>query len=164
MDYDYYDSQTTNLNRYTVQTGTATLTYDTNGLTVKGTKNADTYVENTVLTLPTDYSLECTLTARSGPSASTVYYGGLCVDDLLIDFSSANIKFYTLSNLSQISQINEVIQANDVLRFERENGTMKVYINDVLKLTQSVNHNGKIQYRMYMNRSLTVKDLKVLEL
>ena len=159
----YYDSQTTDKNRYTTTTGTASVTYSSNGLTVKGTVNSETRVENTALTLPSEYVASIQITGKAGSGSGTQYYGGFAFDDLLLDFkgTTKGITFYTLSTLTGLQEITYTLQNNDIVTIERENGTMKVYLNDVLKYTYAVSSTGKFVHRTYNNRSITCKDLKV---
>ena len=163
----YYDSQTVDKQRYSTTTGTASVTYSSDGLTVKGTGNSETRVENTALTLPSNYVATLKVTGKQGGGGSgTQYYGGFAFDDLLLDFKSTThgITRYTLSTLSSLGEMQYSIQLNDVIKIERENGTMKIYVNDDLKATHTISSTGKFLYRTYNNRSLTIKDLKVKSL
>ena len=160
----YYDSQTVDKQRYSTTTGTASVTYSSDGLTVKGTVNSETRVENTALTLPSNYVATLKVTGKQGGGGSgTQYYGGFAFDDLLLDFKNTTngITRYTLSTLSSLGEIPYSIQLNDVVKIERENGTMKIYVNDDLKATHTISSTGKFLHRTYNNRSLTIKDLKV---
>ena len=160
----YYDSQTVDKQRYSTTTGTASVTYSSDGLTVKGTVNSETRVENTALTLPSNYVATLKVTGKQGGGGSgTQYYGGFAFDDLLLDFKSTTygITRYTLSTLSSLGEIQYSIQLNDVVKIERENGTMKIYVNDDLKATHTISSTGKFLHRTYNNRSITIKDLKV---
>ena len=67
---------------------------------------------------------------------------------------------YKLSDTSSLVQISK-INTNDVFKIEMDNGTMKIYVNNVLKTTKSITHTGEFQYRTYNGRNLTTKDLKV---
>ncbi|MBR3213319.1 MAG: hypothetical protein IKF79_02270 [Methanosphaera sp.] len=162
-DIYYYDSQTVDKNRYTVTVGTATLDYNSDGFKSVGTVTVDTFVENTALTLPTNYELEYTVTERFTDSAN--HYGGYCVDDLLISISTTYFTFYRLSTLTNLGGFSYSLQDGDVLKVVMENNTVKLYINDVLKKTQSnISNTGVFQARIYNNRGVRVKDLKVKEL
>ena len=161
-----YDPQTVDKSRYTVTSGSASLSYGTNGLTVVGATNSDTYVKNTALTLPTNYSLECTVMGFNGDGSGTKNYGGLCFDNLLIDFQTSKFNFYQLSPLSSKGNITYTLQQGDVLKIEMESNTVKIYVNGTLKSTQSsISNTGIYQHRTYKNgttgRTLTIKDLKV---
>lgn len=57
------------------------------------------------------------------------------------------------------------INANSDIKLEMNNGTMKIYVNNVLKSTNNnISQNNLHYFRTYSNRSLTVKDLKIHEL
>lgn len=164
----YFDPQTTNKNRYTVTSGGANISYSSDGVTITGTQATDSLVKNTALTLPNSYSAEVTLTKLSGYTAGgQTQYGGLCFDNCLIDMHSGQINIYTLSPIALLTTINQGVSQGDVLKIEMDNGTMKIYINDVLKTTQSITHTGIHQHRTYkpsnqnVGKSITAKDLKV---
>ena len=170
-DYYYYDSQTVDKSRYSVTTGSANISYSNDGVTISGAVARDTLVKNTALTLPTNYMAEITLTNLNGESIPSkgLAYGGLCFDNLLIDMYTTQIDLYLLNSLSSLSTINTGVSNGDVIKIEMNNGTMKVYINNVLKATETVNNTGVFQNRTFKNgngpaRSITSKDLKVLEL
>lgn len=168
VDCIYYDSQTTNKSRYSVTSGGATISYGTNGVTIVGTQTTDCYVRNTALTLPTNYSATLTLTALDGDtSGSVTYYGGLCFDNILLDFASNKIDIYLLASLQKITTINEGVAVNDVLKIEMNNGDMDIYINGEVKAALSeVDQTGIYQHRSYKRsgytgRTIGVKDLTI---
>ena len=158
-DVFYYNTQTVNNNHYQVTTGSASVTYSSNGITVKGITNTDTLVKNTVLTLPENYVAELTIT-RLGSTP----YGGFCFDDCLLDLTSSYCYIFKLSNTSLGHTDLSPIRAGDTVKIEMQNGTMKIYINNTLKHTRTVDNTGVFQYRTYNNRSLTAKNLIIHEL
>ena len=157
--YDYLivDSQTSDKSRYTVTSGTASLTYSSDGLYVKGTSSTTAFTENTAITLPSSYVLECTVTNHS----TYGYYGGFCVDDVLIDFTNAKIDIYKFSTITMLSSINHAYSSGDVFKLEMDNGTMKIYYNNTLITTQTISTTGKFKYRQDKDRGIGIKDLKV---
>lgn len=161
-DCTYYDTLYTDKNSYSTTQGSASLTYN-NGLTVTGTANTDTLVKNNVLTLPSKYTATFEIIARTGVGTNS--FGGLIFDNLLLDFSSNSsnsIRVYNFSNLSNIGNFNNsVIQIGDVLKIEMDTGTVKFYVNNVLKGTYSVTSTGIHYFRTYNNRTLGIKNLKV---
>ena len=164
----YYDTQTTDKSRYSVTSGGATITYGTNGVTIVGTQASDCLVRNTALTLPTSYSATLTLTALDGDTSSGVtYYGGLCFDNILLDFASNKIDIYLLASLSRLTTINEGVAVGDVLKIDMDNGDMDIYLNDVLiSALSEVDHTGIYQHRSYKRsgstgRTIGVKNLNI---
>ena len=163
-DVFYYSTQTVNNNHYQVTTGSASVTYSSNGITVKGTITTDTLVKNTVLVLPTNYTAELTITGLSNSQYNTYNYGGFCFDDCLMDLHKDYCKIYKLSDISITPIEITKVTVGDTVKIEMQNGTMKIYINNTLKHTRTVAHTGIFQYRTYNNRSLTAKDLIIHEL
>lgn len=84
-------------------------------------------------------------------------------DDWFTDWNSgSNGRTYKLSTTTALSQNLRNPVANDVIKVVRENGAMKLYINDTLLATNNnINHTGEYQHRSYNGRTITVKDLKV---
>ena len=163
-DLFYYDPQTVNKNHYQITTGSASLTYSSNGLTVKGTTNTDTLVKNTVLVLPTNYTAELTITGLSNSQYNTYNYGGFCFDDCLMDLHKDYCKIYKLSDISITPIEITKVTVGDTVKIEMQNATMKIYVNGVLKHTRTVTHTGIFYYRTYNYRSLTTKNLLIHEL
>lgn len=164
----FYDSQTVDKQRYTVTSGGANITYSNDGVTISGTQATTCLVKNTALTLPTNYTAEVTITGFDGDvdGYHRTNYGGVCFDDCLLDFNSSNLNFYRFSTTTSLQQVSYSLQQGDVLKFEMNNGTMKISVNDVLKSTQSISNTGYYYNRTYKAsgktaRSLTTKDLKV---
>ena len=165
----YYDSQTTDKSRYTVENGSATISYGSNGATITGRTNTVSFVKNTALTLPSEYIATFTITACGGDTGSKgTEYGGVVFDDWFTDWRSTDTSdTYKLSNTSKLSSNLSKIQANDVIKVVRESSSMKLYVNDVLQSTDNnINHTGYFKHRTYKNgsssgRSLTVKNLMI---
>lgn len=61
-DLFYYDSLTTDKNRYSIVSGSPVLTYSSNGLNVNTSVAQIGLVKNNFLTLPSDYEAEITIT------------------------------------------------------------------------------------------------------
>jgi len=156
-DYYYYDSQTTDKGRYSVTTGTANLSYSNNGFKCIGTASVDTFVKNTALTLPTNYEAEFTVTEKFGS-----HYGGICLDDLLINFGGSDMTFYRLSTITKIGTTYSVLNTGDVFKVVMQSNTVKVYRNgSLLQTFNNISNTGVYQHRIYVDRGQTVKDLKV---
>lgn len=156
-DLYYYDSQTIDKGRYSVTVGTANLSYSNNGFKCIGTANVDTFVKNTALTLPTNYEAEFTVTEKFGS-----HYGGICLDDLLINFGGSDMTFYRLSTITSLGSSSSVLTAGDVFKIVMQSNTMKVYRNGtLLKTFNNISNTGVYQHRIYVDRGQTVKDLKV---
>jgi len=167
----YFDPQTENKNRYTVASGGANISYGSNGCTITGTQSTTCLVKNTALSLPSEYTATFEVTACSGDTDTSrnVNCGGVVFDDWFTDWRINNntSETYRLSTTGKLSSNLSNIQANDVVKIVRENGTMKQYINDVLVSTDSnISHTGYFQHRSYqrsgsVGRSITVKNLKI---
>ena len=166
VDCIYYDSQTSDKSRYTVTSGGATITYGTNGVTIVGTQATDCLVRNTALTLPTSYSATLTLTALDGDTSGAVtYYGGLCFDNILLDFASNKIDIYLLASLQKVTTVNQGVNVGDVLKIEMNDGDMDIYINGEVKAALSeVDHTGVYQHRSYKRSGYTGRTIGVKNL
>lgn len=167
-DYWYYDSQTVNKNRYTVSTGSASLTYGSNGLTVTGTAintSTECMVLNNTITLPTNYIAEFTITDYNYTGTLlNKMYGGVIIDNILIDFATdVGTAIYSAPNYTVLDTF-PLISKGDTIKVEMNNGSMKFYINDVLKGTYSISRSGTVRFRTFRYRTLVMKDLKILEL
>jgi len=169
-DCSFYDSQTSSKSRYTTTSGSANIAYSPYGVTIAGTTSTDTLVKNTAITLPdNNYILEVTLTLLGGDSVSEkgTAYGGLCVDNLLLEMYSGVIDVYQLNPLSSKGSINTGVSNGDILKIEKENGTLKIYINNEFKMSTSVSFTHEYYHRTYKRgssysaRSITAKDLKI---
>ena len=168
QDYYYYDSQTVDKNRYTVQTGSASLSYSDNGLTVTGTASGittETIVLNNVITLPTNYIVEFTITDYNYTgTSSTKMYGGVLIDNILIDLATDyGTIIYSAPNYTRLDYFS-LISKGDTIKVEMNNGSMKFYINDVLKGTYSISRSGTISVRTFRYRTLVMKHLKIKQL
>lgn len=115
-------------------------------------------VRNNFLTLPSDYEVEITVTTVPSNQGRT----GICFDDLLIDGSTINTVFYKLSNTSNKGNTSSVINANTVVKIRKQGSTFTVYFDDVQKWTDSISDDNHYQqFRTYLNRATTFKDLKI---
>ena len=163
--WDYYDSQTVDKNRYTVTSQTANLTYTNDGFTAIGTANDVAIVENNTLTLPSQYILKFDVTnITSSTSGSTTYYGGLIIDNLLIDFEGARTVVYSWNPINHLYHDNTVLHTGDTLKIIRFDGKIYIYINNTLFNSQSRSNLGLYAHRVGLNRGLTIKNLKMIQL
>lgn len=165
----YYDSQTVDKSRYTVTSGTANISYSSNGVTITGNSSSTCIITNNALTLPSEYKATFEITACNGDAGSNgTEYGGVVFDDWFTDWRSTNTSTtYKYSTTSQISTGLSKIQAGSIVKIVRENNSMKLYVDDVLQCTDNnINHTGYFRHRSYKRsgsngRSLTIKDLKI---
>ena len=160
-DAKYFDSQTVDKSRYTRTGGTGTLNYSSDGLKVTGTQNTLAIYTNTVLTLPSKYTAEITITVLSNTVGST-YCGGFGFDNCLIDVRTTGIDIGYFDTGSPLASISKTMRRGDVIKVEMDNGTMKVYLNNELKTTKTISSTGTFKYRTYNGRNLTTKDLTIL--
>ena len=166
QDCYYFDPQTTDKNRYTVDSGSASITYSSDGVTIRGTATSDCYVRNNALTLPDEYeaTFEITGLEDTVSTGNNKYYGGLCFDNWFTDWANPSNYGYTYK-LSPITQLSSGLGSPSVgttIKVVRENGSMNLYYNDVLKATNNnISHTGYFQHRSYNGRTITVKNLKI---
>ncbi len=155
----YYDSLTTDKERYTTISGTPSLTYDsTNGLTVTTSVAQVALVRNNALTLPSNYIAELTITSVGSSSNGA----GICFDDFLADRGTSSVVLYKLSTTSQLQGSLTRWQTNDVVKFVKNGSSMSYYLNNTLKATVTISDDTHYQhFRTYQNRPTTFKNLKV---
>ena len=163
-DIFYYDGLTVDKQRYTTVSGSPVLTYSNNGLNVNTNVATVGLVRNNFLTLPSDYEAEITLTYA--PQSS--YCGGICFDDWLYDWGTANLNGASTFKLSNTQSLHSNLRkpvTDDVVKIIKTGTTIKAYINDNLIVTDTIsNDNHYLQFRTYQNRSTTFKDLKIRQL
>jgi len=158
-----YDSLTENKSQYTVKSGSANLTYSSDGVNITG--NASDMTETIVeynTPLPTNYTAELTLKSVSG----TTSYGGFLFENLLMDFDSdggGRCVLYQAPNYSRLTSFSTDL-VNEVIKVEMQNGSLNFYINNVLKGTYTISSTGKYKHRTFRSRGLVVKDLKIKQL
>ena len=157
----YYNSLTKNTNSYG-NTSNCNVTYSDDGMTILGTKSEDVYITNSDITLPTKYSLELTVTGFN-----TGWNTDICVEDIFHN-NAQNGTVRKISNWGyDLTKGFGSYTIGDVLKYVYNGNerTLKIYINDVLKLSLSnINSNHKQQFKTYRGRTLTVKDLIIREL
>lgn len=155
----YYDSLTVDKNRYTVISGSPSLSYGDNGLTVTSSVSQVGLVRNNALTLPNDYEAEVTIT--NAPAGQ--YCGGICFDDWLYDAGATNVAYtYKLSNTSSLSANIQKFATGDVFKVIKQGTSMKLYLNNTLIVTNTISNDTHYQhFRTYLNRVTTYKDLKI---
>lgn len=159
-DYYFYDPLTEDKSRYTVISGTPSLSYGENGLTVDSNVSQVGLVRNNALTLPNDYEAEITITY----APSSQYGGGIAFDDWLYDAGAAGVAYtFRLSDTAtKISPAIRKMTTGDIFKVIKQGTTMKLYINDVLLVTNTISNDTHYQhFRTYLNRTTTYKDLKI---
>ena len=159
-DVTYYNSLTTDKGSYTTPSG-CNITYSDDGMTITGTVRTDTYILNTDITLPDKYYVEMTVTGFS-----TGYTTDICCEDLFFNRAENGMVrriSESTSNIGTTGQYN----LNDKIKIEYDANTriLKIYFNDILKSTwNNIAPNHKQQFKTYIGRSITVKDLIIQEL
>ena len=161
LDLFYYDTLTIDNNQYSTVSGSPVLTYGNNGLNVNTTVKQIGLVKNNFLTLPDNYEAEITITSQTASAGC-----GICFDDWLLDSGASDIcATYKLSTTTRISNNLTKFQTNDVVKIVKQGTSIKYYLNNVLKCTDTISNDNHLQqFRTYQNRSTTFKDLKIHEL
>ena len=164
LDLFYYNPLTSDNNHYTITGGSATINYSNDGLKITGTATTDTTVENTVLTLPDEYTAEFDIT-NWGTDAYSCSIG---FEDVFMVHHNNNKKlhFFKLSTNTQISNTDvSETSTSATYKIERTGTSIKLYKNNTLIRTLtniSTTHNHYIM--TYKNRWSTIKNLKIHEL
>lgn len=158
QDVFYYDPLTTDKNRYSIVSGSPVLTYSSNGLNVNTSVASVGLVKNNFLTLPSDYEAEITITHQTSSGGC-----GICFDDWLLDSGATNLcATYKLSTTTRLSNNLSKFNTNDVVKIVKQGTSIKYYLNDVLKITNTISDDNHLQqFRTYQNRSTTFKNLKI---
>ena len=137
----------TKIDKWTTN-GATGLTINSNGLTLANSNWA-----NVTLTqqLQQGISIEYKITALGGSNTDKLYY----------NFGTVGGNFKTNSLIWDSTEISQSM-VNTVIRFEIENNTIKIYLNDVLKVTDSFTATAfNIAFSNGSNRSGTIKDLLI---
>ena len=160
------DALTSNNNKFSLTTGSATTTYDTNGLTMKGTAN-NTSLYKYIGTLPTDFSVEYDVVALT--LGAYDFSGEICASHTAISngkvsgsnktrfgtFPDANYgnTGFTYTDVSQIS-------APYHLKVVIENGNATFFVDGV-QVHQRTAGATDLCFKAYNNRIVTVKNMKI---
>lgn len=161
-DVFYYNSLTADKNSYSTHSK-VTVTYSSDGMKILGT-GGDAYIQNTDITLPTNYSAEMTITGMSSP---TGYVTDICFEDLFFQSGENGMARRISASTSNIASNYGRFAVGDVIKVVRDGNakTIKLYYNDVLKCTfNNINTTGKQQFKTYNGRYTTVKDLIIEQL
>ena len=142
-----------------------TCTYDTNGLTVKGTTTGDrTYTLNkSTFSIPdNNFVVECDLIAYTlgayDNSTEFIVYNA----KVLMEQSNINVR---PTNNNNTKLYNVTIPTLPIhIKFVVTGSSIYVYFDDTLVATATQNSSYKnIQLKTYNNRSMTVKNIEVYE-
>ena len=158
QDCTEYDTLTTDKQKYTVTSGSATLNYSSDGLLITGTVASDTVISNS-LVLPSEYTAELDVNFNaSGWSGSIVF------EDMFIalDDNSNKLYFFKLSSNTQISSISNFTTNTGTLKIKRTGTTIEVYLNgNLIQTLTNISTTNKYGFRTYNGRTLRVKNLKI---
>ena len=156
----FYDSLTSNKNKYNVTSGSMSLTYGSNGLTAKGTALSDSFATRTGLTLPsTDYKVSYVLSDFTYGTGGGVTEIGF--EDVTVSQTANGI--YLRKFGGGATSTTTSATTGDVISLEitgTTSKTVKLYVNDELRATLTdVAQTGTHRLKTYQNRSTTFKDL-----
>ena len=162
--YDTYYSNplTSDTGDWTSSTTGITVSYTSNGMYVKGNGRGSDHFLALDTVLPSDYELSCKITVVSSDWAGLMCEG-IYVESLN-DRSHSNIGDVADGGLNTTNYTPKM-GLNDIAKFRVTNGNVQVYVNNNLADTRPINtnHHG-FKVKLYGNRNITIKDLKIIEL
>lgn len=159
--YLYQSDMTTDDGNWTKSSSSGmSITYSTNGCTVKGTTSSDrTYNLSSSITLPTNFVVEYDITAYAlgAYNNSTEFV----VHNSRIIFENTKLCIRPMNNNDNITTMDSPATPIQI-KVEVNNGTISTYVNGSLFGTSSVMSSYKnIGFKTYNNRSITVKNLRI---
>lgn len=159
--YIYQSDMTTDDGNWTKSSSSGmSITYSTDGCTVKGTTSSDrTYNLSSSITLPTNFVVEYDITAYAlgAYNNSTEFV----VHNSKILFENTKLCIRSMDYNYDITNMD--IPATPIqIKVEVNNGTISTYVNGSLFGTSSVMSSYKnIGFKTYNNRSITVKNFRI---
>ena len=169
LDLYYYDSLTSDKGNWTnwSQTG-ATRSFTNNGLSISGTNvgSASTHTRQSKLniTYPSNYSVEYEIVALNRTYDD--YIVELGIEGVGLNSNSSKKFLFQLNKWSQtVTEYNGSLNVGDIVRWEYINGTVSLYVNNVLigSKSRNTNYNGFV-INQYQSRGITFKNLIIHEL
>ena len=159
--YLYQSDMTTDDGNWTKNSSSGmSITYSTDGCTVKGTVSSDrTYNLSSSITLPTNFVVEYDITAYTlgAYNNSTEFV----VHNSRILFENTKLCIRPMNNNDNITTMGSPATPIQI-KVEVNNGTISTYVNGSLFGTSSVMSSYKnIGFKTYNNRSITVKNFRI---
>ena len=109
-----------------------------------------------------DYCVSVTVTSIINGETS-----GIVVDGVFFENCGySKSKRGTLGDSSTWERISPQIQNNDVVSLHKIGNEVKIYLNNVLLSTKTINSEyvGVVMLKTYVSRTFTIKNLKIKEL
>ena len=169
LDLYYYDSLTSDKGNWTnwSQTG-ATRSFTSNGLSISGTNvgsaSTNTRQSKLNITYPSNYSVEYEIVALDRTYDG--YIVELGIEGVGLNSNSSKKFLFQLDKWTQtVTEYNTPLTIGDVVRWEYSNGTVSLYVNDVLigSKSRNANYSGFV-INQFNSRGITFKNLIIHEL
>ena len=161
-DIHYYDSLTTDKGHWTAFLSGVSATFTSNGLVISGTNVTRQSKLN--ITYPSSYSVEYEIVALDRTYDD--YITELGIEGVGLNSNSSKKFLFQLDKWSEtVTEYNGSLNVGDVVRWEYSNGTVSLYVNDVLigSKSRNTNYSGFV-INQYRGRGITFKNLKIKEL
>ena len=116
------------------------------------------------ISYPSSYSVEYEITALGRTYDG--YIVELGIEGVGLNSNSSKKFLFQLDKWTQtVTEYNGSLNVGDIVRWEYINGTVSLYVNDVLigSKSRNTNYNGFV-INQFMGRGITFKNLKIHEL
>ena len=164
QDLWFYDPLTSDSGHWNWDS-TTTHTYSNNGVNFKRSSGTGNVFNTCKIDLPSEFEAEITYMGGTAYTIETIFGGMGWTYDVANQRSWGYYRTSTDNTQDQHNiTINGTVSVGDVFKFVRQNGTLKIYQNDVEKwsMTAPTPLYDKIVFQTYANsRNTTLKDLKV---
>ena len=158
----FYDSLTSDMGIWTKSSGTSIVSYNSNGLTFTGNGQYQDQFLTLNHTFMGDYCVSVTVTSIINGETSGIVVDGVFFENCGYSQSQRG----TLGDSSTWERISPQIQNNDVVSLHKIGNEVKIYLNNVLLSTKTINSEyvGVVMLKTYVSRTFTIKNLKIKEL
>ena len=150
-----YDPLTTNNNLFSGSGLSAS--YSSNGLSVTGNTNADSFYLYQG-TLPSTFSIEYKFVDITFESGTNRYSTEVYVKGVGLGKNNTNGLFTT--STGGLSWVSGSLTSGDIIKVEYNGSNVKFYINNTLITTLSTS-SGNTGFKTYNARNIQVKDMKI---
>lgn len=147
---------------WTKSSGTSIVSYNSNGLTFTGNGQYQDQFLTLNHTFMGDYCVSVTVTSIINGETSGIVVDGVFFENCGYSQSQRG----TLGDSSTWERISPQIQNNDVVSLHKIGNEVKIYLNNVLLSTKTINSEyvGVVMLKTYVSRTFTIKNLKIKEL
>ena len=157
----YGNTLTVNSNHFSLSGGNASISYSSDGMTIKGTSTTNTFYMLDSNILPSEFVVECDVKGFLLGYANMS--GELCVaHTTFLNGNNENLMLYTFNNSysSPTYTLYSYKTPPFHLKVVVENGTASYYVDNVLLGSRSHN-NIDLGFKLYNNRGITIKNLVI---